>query len=63
MTDAERLDALLRMVDPDLNETPEHSAQLVVLGLAQREGRRFRPTRAGWALLGERGRAFRESLA
>lgn len=60
MTDAERVDALLDLVDPDRTEDPERSARLRVLGLAERAGRGHRPTTAGWNLLGERGRTFRD---
>ncbi|GAD60522.1 hypothetical protein [Brevundimonas abyssalis] len=59
MTDAERVDALLDLVDPDRTEDRARSARLMVLGLAERTGRGHRPTIAGWNLLGDRGRAFR----
>jgi hypothetical protein len=60
MTDAERIEALLGLVDPDLALDERHGAELVVLGLASVDsrGRSYRPTTAGWVLLGEKGRRF-----
>ena len=60
MTDAERIDALLDLVDSNRASGSDRGPELVMLGLAEKlpkEG--FRPTRAGWALLGDKGRAFR----
>lgn len=59
MTDAERIEALLDLVDParvvDVNRGPE----LTVLGLAEAVAKGgYRPTNAGWVLIGNRGRAF-----
>ncbi|MNN32022.1 hypothetical protein D3C81_1457330 [compost metagenome] len=61
MTEAERINALLDIVDGDRTQDAESSAQLVILGLAERLGKsaRFRPTNAGWNLLGPLGRSFR----
>lgn len=60
MTDADRIDALLDLADPDRRPDPARSAQLVVLGLAERSARTgHRPSIAGWSLLAERGRPFR----
>ena len=57
MTDAERIEALLDLVDEARAQSRDRSEELVVLGLAVRLGRdRFTPTKAGWNLLGERGR-------
>ena len=51
MTDAERIDALLDMVDsgrmPNVSRGPE----------AKSKGG-YQPTNAGWVLIGNRGRAF-----
>ena len=59
MTDAERVEALLDIVDGSRIEARENSDKLAVLGLAERRGRQgFWPTQAGWNLLGDRGRAF-----
>jgi len=59
MTDAERIEALLDLVDEARAQSRDRSEELVVLGLAVRLGRdRFRPTKAGWNLLGERGRGY-----
>lgn len=58
MTDDERIQALLGLVDPTLAEAPSRGAELVVLGLAQALGKGYRPTTAGWVLMGDRGRAF-----
>lgn len=59
MTDSDRIEALLDIVDPDRTAGHDRSAQLVVLGYAERVGRAgFRPTNAGWTLLGDKGRAF-----
>ncbi|MFT4956177.1 MAG: hypothetical protein ACI8U3_002582 [Brevundimonas sp.] len=60
MPDASHIDALLDLIDPDRTADPDESAQLVVLGLAEKLGRNAcRPTTAGWNLLAERGRPFR----
>jgi hypothetical protein len=60
VTEAERIEALLDLVDAERSESADRSAQLTVLGLVERVGRNgYRPTTAGWNLLGERGRAFR----
>lgn len=59
MTDADRLEALLDLVDDTRTPSRESSEQLVVFGYAERVGRsRFRPTTAGWNFLGDRGRVF-----
>ncbi|RYD62191.1 MAG: hypothetical protein EOP58_13575 [Sphingomonadales bacterium] len=59
MTDSDRIEALLDIVDPERTENSLQSEQLVVRGLAERRGKnRFWPTNAGWNLLGDRGRAF-----
>ena len=58
MTDAERIEALLDIVDPTRTEVPEVSRKLMVLGLAERRGKGFWPTTAGWTLLSDRGREF-----
>ncbi|WP_231379075.1 MULTISPECIES: hypothetical protein [Brevundimonas] len=51
---------MLDLVDAERSESADRSAQLTVLGLVERVGRNgYRPTTAGWNLLGERGRAFR----
>lgn len=60
MTDAERIEALLDLVDTNRNSGADRGPQLVVLGLAEKLPKvGYRPTRAGWALMGDRGRAFR----
>lgn len=59
MTDADRLEALLDIVDEARPEDSTRSEQLVVLGYAERRGRnRLWPTNAGWNFLGDRGRPF-----
>lgn len=58
MTDAERIEALLDLADPERPADPETVNGLVVLGLAERHRNSFRPTAAGWVLLGDRGRPF-----
>lgn len=58
MTDTERLDALLALADPEKPTPREAAERLVVLGLAEQHRKNFRPTSAGWNLLGERGRPF-----
>ena len=58
MTDAERIEALLDLVEEARAETPALTRQLVVLGLAERSGRGHQPTNAGWNLLGRRVRRF-----
>lgn len=58
MTDAEQLDALLDLVDPERTQDPDATARLTVLGLAERHGKTVRPTNAGCVVLGDRGRPF-----
>ena len=59
MTDAERVEALLDIVDESRTESRDRSEKLAVLGLVERRGRNgFWPTTAGWNLLGDRGRTF-----
>ena len=58
MTDPERIEALLDIVDDTRSEQPEVSQALVVIGLAERRGKGFWPTTAGWTLLSDRGRQF-----
>ena len=61
VTEAERINALLDLVDGNRTQDVQNSAQLVVLGLAERFGKagRLRPTNAGWNVMGQRGRQFR----
>ena len=60
MNDADRIEALLDLVDPDRQPADSRGSQLAVLGLAAPTAKGgYRPTIAGWSLLGERGRAFR----
>lgn len=60
MTEPERIEALLDLVDDSRTGQADHASQLVVLGLAERQGKRLlRPTTAGWNVLGEHGRPFR----
>lgn len=62
MTDDERIDALLDLIDPERLPVESRGPQLAVLGLAvQAPKGGFRPTTAGWSLLGARGRAFRSN--
>ncbi|MGZ9113000.1 MAG: hypothetical protein ACXW3K_00125 [Brevundimonas sp.] len=59
MTDAERIEALLDIVDETRAEVRSQSEQLVVLGYAERRGKNgFWPTNAGWNFLGDLGRPF-----
>jgi hypothetical protein len=58
MTHDERIRALLGLVDPARADALDRGPELVVLGLAQALGKGYRPTTAGWVLLGDRGRAF-----
>lgn len=58
MTDADRIEALLDIVDDSRTEQPAASEQLAVLGLVERRGKGFRPTNAGWNLLSSLGRPF-----
>ena len=60
MNDAERIEALLDLVDPDRPPTESRGPQLTVLGLAAPMPKGgYRPTNAGWVLLGDQGRPFR----
>lgn len=59
MTDAERIEALLDLVDPDRAANVNRGQELVVLGLAVAKSKGgYTPTNAGWVLIGSRGRAF-----
>jgi len=59
MTDADRVEALLDIVDATRAESRAQSEELAVLGYVERRGRKgFWPTNAGWIFLGDRGRAF-----
>lgn len=59
MTDPERVEALLDMVDPARAAAPSRGPELAVLGLAVAKPRGgYQPTNAGWVLIGNRGRAF-----
>ena len=59
MTDPERVEALLDMVDPARATAPSRGPELAVLGLAVAKSRGgYQPTNAGWVLIGNRGRAF-----
>jgi len=58
MTDADRIEALLDIVDETRPENRDHSETLVVLGYAERRRNGFWPTTAGWNFLGDRGRPF-----
>ena len=60
MTEDQTVEALLDIIDSERAENRDLSAQLTVLGLAERTGKAgFRPTSAGWNLLGEKGRKHR----
>lgn len=62
MNDAERIEALLDLVDSQRMPAESCGPQLAVLGLASPGAKgSFRPTVAGWSLLGEKGRAFRSN--
>lgn len=62
MTDLERIEALLDLVDPERGDSVRRGAELAVLGLAQPGPKgSFQPTTAGWVLLGDRGRKFQPS--
>lgn len=58
MTDSERREALLDLVDPDRTASQDAIQRLVVLGLVERTRKGFQPTSAGWVLLGDSGRRF-----
>lgn len=59
MTDADRIEALLDIVDPERTESLELSEQLAVHGFVERRAKkRFWPTNAGWNLMGDQGRTF-----
>lgn len=60
MTDAERIEALLDLVDPARIGNQNRGRELTVLGLAEAAAKgSYRPTNAGWVMIGDRGRAFR----
>jgi len=58
MTDSERREALLDLVDPDRTASQDAIQRLVVLGLVERTRKGFQPTSAGWVLMGDSGRRF-----
>lgn len=54
MPDADRIEALLDIVDQTRAEVRARNEQLVVPGYAERRGKnRFWPTNAGWNFLGD----------
>jgi hypothetical protein len=62
MTEADKLEALLDIVDASRTESRTQSEKMAVLGYVERRGRKgFWPTNAGWNLLGDQGRAFDNS--
>jgi len=62
MTDPERVEALLDLVDPQRAGAANRGAELMVLGLAvARSKGGYAPTNAGWVMIGNRGRAFQPS--
>lgn len=62
MNDADRIEALLDLVDPDRPSPESRGPQLAVLGLAAALPKGgYRPTKAGWSVLGDKGRGFRSS--
>lgn len=62
MTEADKVEALLDIVDATRTEDRTQSEKLAVLGYVGRRGRKgFWPTNAGWNLLGDQGRAFDNS--
>jgi len=58
MTDEDRIEALLDIVDETRTADRARSETLVVLGYAVRRGKGYWPSNAGWNCLGDRGRAF-----
>jgi hypothetical protein len=58
MTDDDRIEALLALVDPDRTADMDATRRLMVVGLAESAGRGYRPTTVGWVLLGDRGRRY-----
>lgn len=58
MTDADKIEALLDLVDEARTADRDRSETLVVLGYAVRRGKGYWPSQAGWNFLGERGRPF-----
>lgn len=62
MTDKERIEALLDLVDPDRPPAESRGPALAVIGLAAPAVKGgYRPTIAGWSLLGAQGRGFRSN--
>jgi hypothetical protein len=59
MTDTERFEALMDLVDPARAGNPDRGRELTVLGLAKAAPKGgYRPTNAGWVVIGNTGRAF-----
>lgn len=59
MTDAERFDALMDLVDPARVGNPSRGPELTVLRLAEVAPKGgHRPTNTGWVVIGNQGRAF-----
>lgn len=59
MNDAERIEALLNLVDPARRGSVNRGRELAVLGLAEATTKGgYRPTNAGWVLMGDLGRSF-----
>ena len=65
MNDAERIEALLDLVDKDRKADEGRGSQLAILGLAtlSSKGQRpYRPTSAGWVLMGDKGRPYQPPI-
>lgn len=58
MTDPERVEALLDLVDPARKTSAGKGAELTIFGLASLTPKGYRPTNAGCVLMGDRGRPF-----
>lgn len=55
-----QVEALLGLVDPERARDDQAAEALVVLGLAERCRKRgYRPTTAGWTVLGPKAAAYR----
>lgn len=63
MTDVEREDAMLDLIDPARSQNVSRGPELAVLGLAfaAPKGAGYLLTNAGWIAVGDRGRAFQPS--
>jgi hypothetical protein len=62
-SDHDRIEALLDILDRNRPENPQAGPELTILGLAHLTAKSvYRPTTAGWNLLGDQGKPYRSGI-